>query len=378
MTRLLLPGALLLASLGGLRGEEGRPRPSPRAQEGLRRAAGFLWSRQAADGGWHSETYGLLRSGQALTPFILLVLLDVPEEVLPRPAERVERALGFLRRGLDRDGALGLSDRDLLEYPLYATAHGLSCFLRAGGPADEERVARMTAWLVAKQYREEDGFGPDHPAHGGWGFGGVHPRGVPGHMDLAHTRRALEALRGAVSSGLRADGTAFERAQAFLRRVQEDPGGGFSFSPIVLDANKGGFGPGGAPLSYSTATCDGVLALLAAGVARSDERVARARRWIEGHPRLDRPEGIPAGGTIDWGEEVFFYHLAVRAEACRALGIGGDWRARTADTVLLRQGREGGFGSSHHLMKEDDPLLATALAARALASALLDSPAARS
>ena len=30
----------------------------------LQRAAEFLWAQQAEDGGFHSSTYGLLRSGQ--------------------------------------------------------------------------------------------------------------------------------------------------------------------------------------------------------------------------------------------------------------------------------------------------------------------------
>jgi hypothetical protein len=53
----------------------------------LARAAAYLWQQQADDGGWHSHTYGLLRSGQSLTPFVLGTLLDVPE----RPTRRRER-----------------------------------------------------------------------------------------------------------------------------------------------------------------------------------------------------------------------------------------------------------------------------------------------
>ena len=47
------------------------------ARPPLAKAAGYLWKQQAADGGWHSHTYGLLRSGQALTPFVLGALLEV-------------------------------------------------------------------------------------------------------------------------------------------------------------------------------------------------------------------------------------------------------------------------------------------------------------
>src|SRR5262245_1426081 len=97
------------------------------------RAAAFLWSKQEADGGWHSATYGLLRSGQAVTPFVLHALLTASPS---RPAGGVERALTFLRRGLDERGSLGRLDPQLLDYPNYATAYGLLCFVAAGQPVD--------------------------------------------------------------------------------------------------------------------------------------------------------------------------------------------------------------------------------------------------
>ena len=59
-----------------------RHTPLPRLnerQQVLAEAAGWLWSQQAADGGWHSSTYRLLESGQALTPFILHALLPGKE-----------------------------------------------------------------------------------------------------------------------------------------------------------------------------------------------------------------------------------------------------------------------------------------------------------
>jgi len=64
-------------------------------QPAIARAAGYLWGVQAGDGGWHSRTYGLLRSGQSLTPFVLDALLEVPEEVHPRSRVNVARAIGL-------------------------------------------------------------------------------------------------------------------------------------------------------------------------------------------------------------------------------------------------------------------------------------------
>jgi len=76
----------------------------------VRKAAQFLWAQQAEDGAWHSHTYGLMRSGQSLTPFVLDALLDVPENVLERPVEAIDRAIAFIKRNTNAEGALGAGD----------------------------------------------------------------------------------------------------------------------------------------------------------------------------------------------------------------------------------------------------------------------------
>jgi squalene-hopene/tetraprenyl-beta-curcumene cyclase len=308
------------------------------------RAAGWLWAQQAEDGGWHSRTYGLLKSGQALTPFVLHALLCHDPEADPAG---VDRALSFLRSHVRPDGALGHANPVLLEYPNYATAFALRCLVKAGRERDMELVVKMRDYLVGQQYRDVSS-----PTFGGWGFGGRSP-----HMDLSHVRCVLQALREA--GGV--DPAVFVRAQAFLRLLQrrtEHPqtgaapfDGGFYFSPVIIDANKGdGFS------SYATATGDGLLSLLAAGVPEGDERVKAARAWLERHDDLERPAGIPDDRPIDWGPQVHYYHLCVRALA------GYDVRAE----VAKRQEASGRFVGIGHLMKEDDPLIATTLALRAL------------
>ena len=350
----------------------------------LARAGRWLWARQASDGGWHSEKYALLRSGQAYTPFVLSALLDVPENVCPRPRGGVERALAFIRRNLNGDGAIGLGDPDVLEYPNYSTAYALRCLIRAGDPQDQPLIDRMRRYLKSQQYREQTGFAPSHRAYGGWGFGGVHPPGETGHMDLAHTRQVLEALRAA---GLNAE-QAFDRARQFLRLVQRHPDdprpqpalippagepppydGGFYFSPVVLAANKG---RGDTHFrSYATATCDGILALLAAGVPPEDERVRRALQWLRKHPSLDRPDGIPEDHPEPWGDALHFYHLAVRAEVYAALSGPAGWQHDIHRLLAREQFTDGRFENrSSPLMKEDDPLLSTTLAVVALSRCL--------
>ena len=383
---------LILLALGPL-ADRGQPAASD-AEEVLSRACHWLWSRQGEDGGWHSDEYGLLKSGQAYTPFILHSLLSVPEDVHPRPAKAVERALGFLRAKANDDGAVGLADPDFLEYPNYATAYALRCLVRAGQGRDKDLRERMTAYLLSQQYGPSSGFDAGTLVYGGWGFGGKRSPASPGHMDLAHTRRVLQALREAGVQNLEV----YERAQAFLRLLQRHPqderrqpsttpgapakggkgpyDGGFYFSPVVLAANKGRGEPGregevSAFRSYATATCDGLLALRAAGVRSDDERVSRACRWLVRHPRWDTPEGIPADHPEPWGDALHFYHLAVRSEAYAEMGRPGDWRERIVEILAPLQRPDGSFvNTQSHLMKEDDPLLATTLAVIALVASL--------
>ena len=388
--------ALLVALAAGALAAPEETQTAPSARAALARAAGWLWSRQGADGGWHSETYGLLKSGQAFTPFILSFLMVVPQDVAAAPEGGVERALGFIRARVNEAGALGMSDPDFLEYPNYATAFGLVCLVRADAPEDAALRTRMRDYLVSAQYREAQGFERTAYAYGGWGFGGVHPPGVSGHMDIAHTRHVLAALRAA--GGV--DAAVFERAQAFLALMQRQPDdprthpmplwgegeedldaaspppfdGGFYFSPVVLDANKGRLAsaPEGGRYwrSYATATCDGLLALRAAGAGPEDPRVLAARRWLLEHPALDYPAGVPRDQPIDWGAAIHYYHLYVRADAYADTGWPEGAAEALARLLITAQHADGSFQNRRtHLMKEDDPLLATALAVSALSRA---------
>jgi squalene-hopene/tetraprenyl-beta-curcumene cyclase len=365
----------------------------------LARAADWLWSQQDSDGGWHSGHYALLKSGQAYTPFVLHTLLDVPHSIYQAPAGGVERALQFLRKQINQQGVLGLADPDILEYPNYATSYALRCFVQAGTSEDQPLIKRMRDYLIDQQYRTEHGFGPEHLAHGGWGFGGVLKNGSPGHMDLAHTRRVLEALR---SSGHIPEDTT-QRAEVFLALVQRDPedprrqptlqeevhrawlntiriavgkeytipfDGGFYFSPIVLGANKGREKlsvAGSYFCSYASATCDGILSLLATGAGQQDRRIKAAVNWLQEHPQIHYPAGVPQEHPEPWGEAIHFYHLAVRGEVSSRLDLPGSWRTDIVRELAARQAKDGSYQNKMSpLMKEDDPLLATTLAVQAL------------
>ena len=381
------------------------------ARRALDRAVEYLWSQQADDGGWHSPQYGVLRSGQALTPFVLHSLLGAIDVLNCFDEGKIRRASGFITSHLDSAGVLGQFDPDLIEYPVYCSSYALQAFARFQSfgqklGADADAAAKsMSNFLLAAQFDEDDGFTSADAAYGGWGFQAALKPGQSGHMDLAHTRRALDAL--ALPQFEKQSVEARTKAQTFLRVVQKLPqaaarpqvaapnhatlapppssdrpesamdstpfDGGFYFSPVVLEANKGRQEDEPTPhwRSYATATCDGILALLAAGVRPEDERVTAAVAWLQSHTDLDYPQGVPTEHPEPWGEAIRFYHYAVRAEVYQRLGWPADERLRLATAVSAKQDPDGSFVNRESaLMKEDDPVMCTALAVVALSNCL--------
>ncbi|MBI1789709.1 MAG: terpene cyclase/mutase family protein [Acidobacteria bacterium] len=318
----------------------------PAARE---RAARYLWSRQAEDGGWHSGVYGLLKAGESLTGFVLDALLQVPGGA---PPGGVDRALDFLRRHTNAEGAVGLTDPALADYPSYATACAVLALSRA-----RRDTGPMVIWLRTQKIGEEGGWGPSDPPYGAWGMGGarrVAPH--PGHIDLSMNRYVLQALAGA---GIPAADPVFARARVFIERCQ-NPDGGFVFSTIVLGANKAGK-DGGHYRSYGTTTADGLLSLLALGYAPRHERVQAALGWLRKHHRPDGASGFTGEPYQRWTQALRFYYAAACAEVCRRLGLDP-----LPHDLERAQRADGSWANPDDLVKEDDPLIATAFAVRAL------------
>jgi hypothetical protein len=320
----------------------------PRGSAPLRKSAQYLWAQQSNDGGFHSTTYGLLRSGQSLTPFVLLALLSVPESASPHPRGAVERALTFIKANTDVDGSLGLMDDSAPDYPNYATALAVSAMVRARSPGYERVIEPMVAQLRAQQFSEASGWTPQDAPYGGWGMGGsIHRPPEAGHVDLSMTRYVLEALQ---LSGVPASDTVTTRALVYLGRSQ-NPDGGFYFSPVNPEINKAGKSSDGRFASYGTATADGVLALRAAGIPDGDSRIAKAMRWLRDHHQPDRAPGFDKGTDQLWGSGLRFYYAHAISRVLPHLPV-----------ELPPQAGDGSFRNSNNLVKEDDPLIATAFA----------------
>lgn len=376
-----------LLALGVLAAGCGRPPTHESSVDRIvSRACDFLVAQQFDDGGWPSETHGLMSSGQATTPFVFYALLSAPDTVCVFPTDARNAAAGFIRSRVAENGALGLYDPDILDFPNYATAYGVMALLQNGDAGDEPLIHAMAQYLVSQQFTDSRGIDPAHSAYGGWGFGEtVFPEGSVGHVDLSHTRRAIEAVRMANVPG----SDAYDAVRSFLRLHQKDPSdprvqrvladsaaayydGGFFASAVVPVVNKSTLiaidEKAAIFTSYASTTADGLLALLAAGVEWSDDAALDAYGWLERHGNLAYPEGIPEDHPAQWGRVMFFYHLMVRGEVYRAMRTEGEWRQGIADIVAAHQRSDGSFSNPHGAPnKEDDPLLATAMVLIALA-----------
>jgi len=326
-----------------------------RERSPLARAAQYLWAQQAADGGFHSATYGLLRSGQSLTPFVLGALLRVPDDDVPAPAGAVDRAIAFIRTHTTADGAVGITGGDA-DYPNYATALAVDAMVAAKRGSWKADIAPMIAQLRAQQFSEANGWTPEHAAYGGWGMGGKIRRPPDaGHVDLSMTRFVLEALR---ASGVDGSDPAMTRARVFLERSQNHDGG-FCFSPVMPGLNKAGQNAEGF-VSYGTTTADGVLAFRASGLPDSDRRIARALEWLDRHHQPDRVPGFGDGEDLQtsWSTGLRFYYAAAIAQV------------RPAPPIQLpEQADDGSFRNANSRVKEDDPLIATTFAVQMLTHA---------
>lgn len=316
-------------------------------QAPLRRAMDYLWAQQAEDGGFHSATYGLLRSGQSLTPFVLNALLSVPDSLVRARPAALDRAFAFLKRNTSEDGEIGRMDETAADYPNYATALAVTAMVKARRGGRDPDIARMIGHLRAQQFCEAGEWKKEDAPYGAWGMGGpVLRRPDTGHVDLSMTRCVLEALQAA---GVPGSDPAVTKALVYLKRSQ-NPDGGFFFSAVNPEINKAGEANGGF-ISYGTATADGVLALRAAGIEDSDERIVRVLQWLKEHHHAAHAPGFEGTAREAWGSGLRFYYAYVISRAMPGLPVN-----------LPSQDADGGFRNPNKMVKEDDPLIATSCA----------------
>jgi squalene-hopene/tetraprenyl-beta-curcumene cyclase len=359
-----------------------------RIDPALTAAASFLLARQSADGAWRSDVYGPFKDGASLTPIVLQALRAAPASRERDAACR--RGTAYLAAFLQPDGSIEAGPHGF-SYHVYTAAGAVA--LLSGPDQAQHRKARdaWLAYLRQRQLTEDLGWQPADKEYGGWGYCPGLPRKPPhGQLtppltesNLSATVFALEALRAA---GCPADDPAVRKARTFVDRCQnygDNPAfddGGFFFIHDDGVRNKAGVAGKDSEgqeryFSYGSTTADGLRALLLCGLSEEHPRVAAARRWLEAnfsaaaHPGSYTPQREPNR------DAVYYYYAASVAAALDALGLEevstpvGDlcWARALARELLKHQREDGSWVNPAVMVREDDPLVATSLAVRALA-----------
>ena len=364
---------------GALTGWAEPPRAS--AASALRAAAGFLAARQSPDGAWRSTQYGAFREGDALTPLVLWALTSAPGA----EAETVARGLRWLEK-LTATQSARPEPWAGLRYPLFTASYAAQAFAKTG----DTRRAAFWADLV-EQLRIDPALGwpADAPACGAWSDAPAPPRlprGVspPPDMLAPNISATVLGLQVLTATGHR------ERAPAalpFLAQCQNfsaassDPfdDGGFFFAPGDPVRNKAGSAGHDAAgreryHAYGSATCDGLLALLACGLPPTDPRIHAAVTWLHRYAAGATHSGTWPADRADERESLRYYHAQALATVFAIATIFTShrlWAAAQRHTlttdILTRQRPDGSWAGVCPDSFEDDPLVATAFAIRTLA-----------
>jgi squalene-hopene/tetraprenyl-beta-curcumene cyclase len=365
-----------------------------RIDAALSAAGKYLAERQAADGSWPSEVYGTFKSGDALTGLVLTTLIELESAPGGAPdRDCIDRATQYLVAMVGDDGRVHPPEQ-ALAYPVYTAAGAVIALSRIDEAALRPARDAWLAFLRERQLAEPLSWQPADHEYGGWGYAHELPRkpaaSVPvGNLaepNLSATVFALAALRAA---GVKSDDPAVQTALVFVRRCQNfaDEGadrdakfddGGFYFihdDPVRNKAGVAGTDHTGRTrfASYGSATADGLRALQLCGLSDDDPRVAAAWSWLDRHFDADSHPGDYALDRQAARPAVYFYYCYSFLEAVAAANSPGPapanttrWAAAIADALLARQRPDASWKNDAVDVREDDPLIATALAASTL------------
>lgn len=303
----------------------------------------FLLSHQSDDGSWKSKTYGAFRDGRALTPHVLRCLSRFDNPALA-PAKK--KAVAWL---------IARGEHDLFDdFPVHTT----SAVLESAAHIDALAPLKPIALKRLLSLQTETG---------AWSYS---PIPVAASKSLAPMQQPNLSATAIAIDGLRAAGDQLEiitRTLPFVRSCQNhntgDPAfdnGGFFQMPLDPTRNKAGLAGtdqhGNTRFtSYAAATADGLRCLLSAGLPTDSPGITAARHW------LDQFKWSPTATPSDLA-----YYCARSISLTESLT--GD---STQATKSLRQDiykealTNGSWKNQAPEMRENDPIVATALALEA-------------
>jgi hypothetical protein len=335
------------------------------AQTSLDRGLAWLLKQQADDGGWHSETYGALRQGAAITSLVLYTLAHLPPEIRKTTVKAARKGFAYLEPGIKKRGFVASPDGSL-DYPTYSTALLVTAARSLDFGLTAPLQEKLLEWVASGQLHESREFTEKSPHYGGWDLMGASlVLGLTSDTNVSATCFALEAIHEARIEAIQ---KTLARARRWAAGCQNPADGGFAFSPDPMSINhKAGYADDQQtkPQSYGSATCDGLRCLLYAGTKQDEAAVKAALKWLVDHPQLKAVPGFKDPDDVNgWGMGLRLYYYQSLAKLLRYF----DARERTARMNALRdqiqslQQPDGRWQNESSRMREDDPLIATCLA----------------
>jgi len=349
----------------------------------------FLLDQQQADGTWRSKTYGLLKDGTSLTPLVLWAFSD---SALTEQAKA--RGLSAVDRWIDhRSEPAQLTT--MPQYPVYTAGLILQtrCRLNQNDSKAGEEIWRQL--LIDHQLSARNGWSEHDSQFGGWGYSHEPPRKPNDDQSLSpldepNLSATLCALEGLSSAGpdhaaltqLRRDVLRFVEHCQNYRGLTPEPDeqfndGGFYF--LIGDDVRNKPGIAGTDssgrtryLSYGSATADGLRLLQLCGLDPHAPRRIAARRWLLQHLDDDHNPGNYPPARQHLRPALDFYYAASltsalqREQADNQVPRTSDWSSVLAARLIKRQLPEGHWQNAAVDVREDDPLIATSFALRAL------------
>lgn len=336
-------------------------------QQGLQ----SLMEQQSEDGAWHSQHYGTMKQGAALTTLVLYSVSHVSPELREPYQAQIEAAFDFLKPGLDASGFV-VNPEGSEDYPVYCTAMLLVACRKLELPLDQESQDRMVDYLIRSQVAETRGFDADHLEYGGWDVLGPDTRaGKTSGTNVSATCYVTEALnqfndRDDVQNSL-------QRATRWLDRIaKRTSDGGFFFTP-KLDStnNKAGWMDDQfrEPKSYGTATCDGLRIFDYCDNRDRNVRFEVAVQWLAKHQMAISVPGFGEKPEEQgWQASLRFYYFSTLAKSLPMLpdDLAEDFQQSLSKEIAVLQREDGLWQNDAALMREDDPIIATSFAVQAL------------
>ena len=351
----------------GFRIPEAPPDHTP--DEALASGIDYLIKQQSPDGAWRSDVYATFRDGAALTPLVVCALQETGEP--GASAAAVRKGCEYLAKLIKADGTTE-GGEGALDYPAYTAALAVKALSH---PDQKDLLKARDAWLkylLDRQLTEKLGWKPEDKQYGGWGYCRLLPKKPEPNTvappliesNLSATVFALEALQAA---GVK-DVQVYRAAERFLKRCQNEDGG-FYFIYDDPVRNKAG-GEGGRFHSYGSTTADGVRGLQIIGTEPA--RIESATQWLVTHFRADTHPGKYVPAHERNREAVYFYYAASVSKALRAAKVteagGKPWAEALSAELVKRQKADGSWANPVELVRENEPLVATANAIIALAN----------